>query len=50
MQNTRPIPILESASNTEDNTIFSNEDEMKYRQAAKNPDPKKLRTKEKHTY
>jgi len=45
MQNTRPIPKLERASNTEDNTIFSNEDEMKYKQAADKPDPKKLNTK-----
>ncbi|KAE9527696.1 hypothetical protein AGLY_012769 [Aphis glycines] len=29
MQNTRPIPKLERASNIEDNTIFSNEDVMK---------------------
>jgi len=45
MQNTRPIPKLERASNTEDNTIFSNEDVMKYKQAEDKPDPKKLNTK-----
>jgi len=45
MQNTRPIPKLERASNIEDNTIFSNEDVIKYKQAEDKPDPKKLNTK-----
>lgn len=39
--------MLESASNAEDNTRFSIEEVMKYKQAADKPDPKKLTTKNK---
>lgn len=47
IQYNKLIPILESASNVEDNTRFSVEEVMKYKQAADTPDPKKLTTKDK---
>lgn len=40
------MPILENASNIEDNTRFSIEEVMKYSHAADIPDPKKLTTKQ----
>jgi len=46
IQYIRLIPTLERASNTEDNTRFSSEDVMKYKQAADRPDPKKLTTRQ----
>lgn len=47
MQNIRPTPVLEKASNTEDNTRFSIEDVIKYKRAAETPAPTKLSTKKK---
>lgn len=47
MQYVRLIPILEKASNIEDNTIFSIEEVIKYNHAAEILDPKKLKTRQK---
>lgn len=44
MQYVRLIPILEKASNIEDNIIFSIEEVIKYNHAAEILDPKKLKT------
>lgn len=45
MQYVKLIPILEKASNIEDNTIFSIEEVIKYNHAAEILDPKKLKTR-----
>lgn len=44
MQYVRLMPILEKASNIEDNIIFSIEEVIKYNHAAEILDPKKLKT------
>jgi len=45
MQYVKLIPMLERASNIEDNTRFSVEEVIKYNQATDTPDPQKLTTR-----
>lgn len=49
MQNIRPTPVLEKASNIEDSTRFSIEDVIKYKRAAETPDPTKFSTRQKNS-